>query len=69
MLYQLGPIPNHQDAHDPHNPAEPRRYTIYLTDPKHNTFYFSKEETEKNTIQIYRVRALHLIITMYGMEQ
>ena len=44
MLYQLGPIPNHQDAHDPHNPLEPRRYTIYLTDPKHNTFYFSKEE-------------------------
>ena len=44
MLYQLGPIPAHQDTHDPRDPIEPRRYTIYLTDPQHNTFYFSKHK-------------------------
>lgn len=44
MLYQLGPIPDHQDTFDPRTPTEPRRYTIYLTDPAHNTFYFSKEK-------------------------
>ncbi len=44
MLYQMGEIPVHQDANDPHCPTEPRRYIIYLTDPKFNTFYFSKEK-------------------------
>jgi hypothetical protein len=41
MLYQIGEIPLHNDTYDPHDPAEPRRYTIYLTDPKFNTFYFN----------------------------
>ncbi len=44
MLYQMGTIPDHQDTADPRMPTEPRRYTIYLTDPRHNTFYFSKTE-------------------------
>lgn len=40
MLYQIGDIPLHNDTQDPNNPTEPRRYTIYLTNPDHNTFYF-----------------------------
>lgn len=40
FLYQLGEIPLHRDTHDPHEPTEPRRYTIYLTNPDYNTFYF-----------------------------
>ena len=28
MLYQLNEIPTHQDAADPNDPTEPRRYTI-----------------------------------------
>lgn len=40
MLYQVGEIPLHNDTHDLHNPIEPRRYTIYLTNPDYNTFYF-----------------------------
>ena len=40
MLYQLGEIPPHNDTYDPHDPTEPRRYTIYLTNPDYNTFYF-----------------------------
>jgi hypothetical protein len=48
MLYQLGEIPPHQDTQDPHCPTEPRRYTIYLTNPENNTFYFSKtKDSEK----------------------
>jgi hypothetical protein len=43
MLYQMNEIPEHQDTEDPRLPTEPRRYTIYLTDPTHNTFYISKE--------------------------
>lgn len=50
LLYQMGEIPAHRDAHDPNNPIEPRRYTIYLTNPKHNTFYFSKDENGENKI-------------------
>lgn len=42
MLYQLGEIHEHQDTFDPRTPTEPRRYTIYLTDPRYNTFYVSK---------------------------
>jgi hypothetical protein len=44
MLYQLNEIPEHQDTHDTRLPTEPRRYTIYLTNPEHNTFYVSKEQ-------------------------
>jgi len=47
MLYQMGEIPTHQDASDPHQPTEPRRYTIYLTHPEHNTFYVSKTKTSE----------------------
>lgn len=43
MLYQLGDIPLHSDTHDPHEPTEPRRYTIYLTNPEYNTFYFERD--------------------------
>lgn len=50
MLYQMGEIPPHQDAHDIHDPSEPRRYTIYLTDPRYNTFYFSKTESGEDKI-------------------
>lgn len=50
MLYQMGEIPPHKDAPDKHNPTEPRRYTIYLTDPNHNTFYFSDNESGENKI-------------------
>ncbi len=53
MLYQMGEIPTHQDTIDPHDPTEPRRYTIYLTDPKYNTFYVSKtEDSEKILVNI-----------------
>lgn len=50
LLYQMGEIPLHKDTHDITNPVEPRRYTIYLTDPKYNTFYFSTDEIGKNKI-------------------
>jgi hypothetical protein len=50
MLYQMGEIPPHRDAHDTRNPTEPRRYTIYLTHPKHNTFYFSRDESGSKKI-------------------
>ena len=50
MLYQMGEIPPHQDAYDIHDPSEPRRYTIYLTDPRYNTFYFSKAESGEDKI-------------------
>jgi hypothetical protein len=43
MLYQMGDIPPHNDTHDPRQPTEPRRYTIYLTNPDYNTFYFEKD--------------------------
>jgi len=53
MLYQLGEIPLHQDTYDIHEPSEPRRYTIYLTNPDENTFYLSKDESsEKIYIKI-----------------
>lgn len=45
MLYQMGEIGLHQDTQDPAMPTEPRRYTIYLTDPAYNTFYFTKDQT------------------------
>lgn len=48
MLYQMGEIPPHKDAEDLRKPTEPRRYTIYLTDPKYNTFYFSTDEHGDN---------------------
>ena len=47
FLYQLGEIPPHQDTFDPNEPTEPRRYSIYLTDPKYNTFYVSKDNSSK----------------------
>lgn len=50
MLYQMGEIPPHKDAYDVNEPLEPRRYTIYLTDPRYNTFYFSTDETGENKI-------------------
>jgi hypothetical protein len=50
MLYQMGEIPPHQDTHDKNNPTEPRRYTIYLTDPRYNTFYFCPDETGENKV-------------------
>lgn len=50
MLYQMGEIPLHKDTYDIHNPTEPRRYTIYLTNPKYNTFYFSKTESGEEKI-------------------
>jgi len=50
MLYQMGEIPLHQDALDPHHPTEPRRYSIYLTNPEYNTFYFSKTENSKKKV-------------------
>jgi hypothetical protein len=40
LLYQIGDIPLHNDTHDPREPTEPRRYTIYLTNPDYCTFYF-----------------------------
>lgn len=53
MLYQMGEIPVHQDATDKHDPTEPRRYTIYLTAPEHNTFYVSKtSDSEKIILNI-----------------
>jgi L-rhamnose mutarotase len=53
MLYQMDEIPVHQDAIDKHNPIEPRRYTIYLTAPEHNTFYVSKTpDSEKIVLDI-----------------
>ena len=53
MLYQLNEIPVHQDTADPRNPTEPRRYTIYLTAPEHNTFYVSKTaDSEKMLIKV-----------------
>jgi hypothetical protein len=39
MLKQLGPVPEHKDTADLYNPPEPAKYRVYLTDPKHNTFY------------------------------
>lgn len=50
MLYQMGNIPPHKDTQDQHSPTEPRRYSIYLTDPKYNTFYFSQDEQGENKI-------------------
>jgi hypothetical protein len=50
MLYQMNEIPTHKDTADPHNPTEPRRYTIYLTNPEHNTFYVSKTETSEKVL-------------------
>lgn len=50
MLYQMGEIPLHQDAYDTNNPTEPRRYTIYLTDPRYNTFYFSTDDSGENKV-------------------
>lgn len=47
MLYQLGEIPVHQDTYDINEPSEPRRYTIYLTNPDENTFYLSKDESSE----------------------
>jgi L-rhamnose mutarotase len=53
MLYQLGEIPPHQDETDIWNPTEPRRYSIYLTSPEHNTFYVSKTpDSEKIFVNI-----------------
>lgn len=53
MLYQLNEIPTHQDTADPRNQTEPRRYTIYLTAPEHNTFYVSKTaDSEKILIKV-----------------
>lgn len=53
MLYQLGEIAPHQDEADIWLPTEPRRYTIYLTAPEHNTFYVSKtKESEKIFVKI-----------------
>jgi hypothetical protein len=43
MLYQIGEIPLHSDTYDPREPTEPRRYTIYLTDPDYCTFYFDND--------------------------
>lgn len=53
MLYQMSEIPAHKDALDTNYPTEPRRYTIYLTNPEYNTFYVSKtENSEKVLINI-----------------
>lgn len=53
MLYQLNEIPAHQDTFDPRTPTEPRRYTIYLTAPEHNTFYVSKTaDSEKVLVKV-----------------
>lgn len=37
FIMQMGEIPPHQDTE--YNMQEPRRYIIYVTDPKYNTFY------------------------------
>lgn len=50
MLYQMNEISTHKDTADPHNPTEPRRYTIYLTNPEYNTFYVSKTETSEKVL-------------------
>lgn len=50
MLYQMNEIPPHKDTFDPHYPTEPRRYSIYLTDPKYNTFYVSKTENSEKIL-------------------
>ena len=50
MLYQLNEIPVHQDTADPRTPDEPRRYTIYLTAPEHNTFYVSKTANSEKVL-------------------
>jgi hypothetical protein len=53
MLYQLGEISPHQDETDIWDPTEPRRYSIYLTSPEHNTFYVAKTpESEKIFVTI-----------------
>lgn len=53
MLYQMNEIPAHKDTFDPHCPTEPRRYTIYLTNPEYNTFYVSKtEDSERVLVKI-----------------
>jgi len=39
FIMQMGAIPPHNDTFDPSLPTEPRRYIIYATDPKYNTFY------------------------------
>ena len=46
----MGEIPLHQDTYDTNNPTEPRRYTIYLTDPRYNTFYLSADDSGKNKV-------------------
>ena len=48
FIMQMGEIPAHQDAKTDHDASEPRRYIIYVTDPKHNTFYL-----EHNGVKIY----------------
>ena len=50
MLYQMNEIPAHKDTVDPHHPTEPRRYTIYLTNPNYNTFYISKTENSEKVL-------------------
>lgn len=39
FIMQMGEIPPHQDSITEWDPDEPRRYIIYVTDPKYNTFY------------------------------
>jgi hypothetical protein len=39
-MHQFGPYAPHVDSSDANNPTEPRRYNVFLTNPKHNTFYF-----------------------------
>lgn len=41
FIMQIGTIPPHQDS--AYEIIEPRRYIIYVTDPRYNTFYLEHE--------------------------
>lgn len=42
FIMQIGTIPPHQDTN--YDMQEPRRYIIYVTDPKYNTFYLKHND-------------------------
>jgi hypothetical protein len=66
FIMQIGTIPPHQDA--AYDIVEPRRYIIYVTDPKYNTFYL-EHKGEKIFPQIdskYRCFAFSNSDVMHG---
>jgi hypothetical protein len=45
---QVADIENHFDKNVPHEGIEPLRYSMYLTNPKYNTFYMDYKGTKYN---------------------